>query len=140
MRKSNLLTSFLSAWLISLLVLLSACNKDDQNATPSTEWQLTYVVTSIGDVTVDEITYRDEFRQEQVIPGQRDFRTSFNSESGFVGNLEVKGTATSGGIIARIEAVALDGSFKSIANTDDDGQAGGGGAKNVRLSVQLLLP
>lgn len=140
MRKFELLSKASTVLLVGLLALLSACNKDDQNATPSTAWQLTYVVTSIGDVTVNEIKYLDEFKKEQTIPGQREFRMTFNAESGFLAGLQVKGTATSGGIIARIEATALDGTFKNIANTDDDGQSGGGTPKEVRLSVQLLLP
>jgi len=121
-----------------LLLLNSSCSKEEA-MTPTIEWQVEYVVTTLGEATVEEITYVDENRVEQTIPGERNFRLLINAESGFIANLEVKGTAAGGGIIARIDAIALDGSFDNISATDDDGETGET-PKNIRLAVSLLLP
>ncbi len=120
------------------LLLNSSCSKEEA-MTPTIEWQVEYVVTTLGEATVEEITYVDENRVEQTIPGERNFRLRINAESGFIANLEVKGTAAGGGIIGRINAIALDGSFDNISATDDDGETGET-PKNIRLAVSLLLP
>lgn len=121
-----------------LLLLLTSCEKEE-NVTPRVEWQLEYSLSSIGVVDIEEITYVDENGVQQTIPGERDFRLSFKATSGFIAKLEVKGTATNGGVIAKIDAIALDGTFDNLIVSDDDGEAGGM-PKNIRLSVNLLLP
>ncbi len=121
------------------LLLASSCSKEEEEIRPSIEWQLEYVVTTLGEATVEEITYVDENRVEQTIPGQRDFRLRINASSGFISKLEIKGTAVRGGIVAKIDAIALDGSFETLTVTDDDGETSGN-PKDVRLSVNLVLP
>lgn len=134
-------TSKVAALLLAALfgVLATSCNNEEEDITPSIEWILDYSVTSVGDVTIDRIIYIDESRTEQVISGEREWRLSFNAESGFLARLIVEGTATAGGTIVRIEGTALDGSLRMVSNADDDGEASGV-PRDIRLEVQLRLP
>ena len=126
---------FLAA--VSFLLFFSACSKEEEML-PAIEWQVEYSVSSIGEVTIDEIIYVDENEVEQTIPGQREFLLRINAETGFIGKLEVRGTATNGGVFVRIFATALDGSFETLSNTDNAGNADGT-SQNFSLFTTLLL-
>jgi len=106
---------------------------------PVRNWRLTYSLTSVGEITINSITYRDEFGMDQTVPGDREFSFSFDSETGFPARMVVEATAVSGGTIAQIEAVSRDGSFETISITDDDGNADPT-PKDFTLVLELTLP
>jgi hypothetical protein len=140
MKRTELLWKAIAFSLAGMLVVLSAaCSKGSDDNTPSIEWLLDYTVSSVGDVTVDQITYTDESGVAQTIPGEREFRLTLNAISGFTARMIVEGTATSGGVIAKIDATALDGSSDVITDFADDGESSGI-PKDIRLVVELKLP
>ncbi len=138
MKKSSVLMK-IQPFLLFVLLLLTVLSCEKEEPRPAIGWLVEYAVSTVGSVTVESITYIDQFGQEQTIPGDNNFRLTFEAESGYVGNLEVRATAAGGGIFANIEATALDGTLRRIANSDNDGQASTT-PKNILLQVSLILP
>ena len=128
------------AMVVLLAGLSVGCQQDDpEDMTPTRNWRLTYSLTSVGEININRLTYRDEFGADQTVPGERDFSISLEAETGFPARFIVEATAINGGTIARIEAVSLDGAFEEVFITDDDGNADPT-PKDFTLVLELTLP
>ena len=125
---------------LSLLLTLSlACQKDEEIVTIKRNWRVTYSVLAISDITINNITYVDEFGLPQTVPGDRNFSFSIDAETGFIARLSVDAEAVNGGVVATIDAQALDGSLENEVASADGGHSGTA-AQPVQVSVELRLP
>ncbi len=122
-----------------LLTLSLACQKDEEIVTLKRNWRVTYSLLAISDITVNSITYLDEFGMPQTVPGDRNFSFSIEAETGFVARMTVEAEALNGGLVATIDAQSLDGALDNEVARADGGHSGTE-VEPVLVTVELRLP
>ncbi len=127
--------------LCGLFLLLNSCSKEDDDSdvvVPVITYIVEYRVTSVSEVTVDEITYLDETGQLTTIPGQREFLLSFRADSGRKLSIEASGSIELGYVEVSIAAYAVNQPTERAS--DDRGFSDPGGPIPFNLKAELELP
>jgi|FLOH01.1.fsa_nt_gi hypothetical protein len=99
--------------LAGFVILVSiSCNKSNNDT--DVTYTTSYLVTSLGDVTMDTIMYMDANGDEKYEMGTSSLNMSFETKNGYHAKLYLSGTTNKGscGILVGVEKVGESGYIK----------------------------